>query len=115
MLMISICINNNLVSANGIDKQTFNDNKDGELPDASYYFKKFEPEKIELTRRGVWPRLFRSENIQPRINGRVHPTPTEAGYTSAIGRFHIIPFDKRTIPIELQKALYAHGIVGRRR
>ncbi|CAF1030119.1 unnamed protein product [Rotaria sordida] len=27
----------------------------------------------------------------------------------------IIPFKKRTIPIELQKALYAHGIVGRRR
>lgn len=26
-----------------------------------------------------------------------------------------IPFKKRKIPLELQKALYAHGIVGRRR
>ncbi|CAF1446331.1 unnamed protein product [Didymodactylos carnosus] len=27
----------------------------------------------------------------------------------------IMPFQKRTIPIEFQKQLYAHGVVGRRR
>jgi len=31
------------------------------------------------------------------------------------GHIRFIPYKKRTIPIELQKALYAHGIVGRRR
>ena len=31
------------------------------------------------------------------------------------GVIHIVPYKKRTIPLELQRALYAHGIVGRRR
>lgn len=35
-------------------------------------------------------------------------------YDLHLGQYRIIPFKKRTIPIELQKALYAHGIVGRR-
>lgn len=38
-----------------------------------------------------------------------------ADYDHPYGQVHIIPYKKRTIPIELQKALYAHGIVGRRR
>lgn len=31
------------------------------------------------------------------------------------GTFQVMPYKKRTIPLELQKALYAHGIIGRRR
>jgi hypothetical protein len=31
------------------------------------------------------------------------------------GIIRFVPYKKRTIPLELQKALYAHGIVGRRR
>lgn len=31
------------------------------------------------------------------------------------GVIRFYPYKKRTIPLELQKALYAHGIVGRRR
>ena len=31
------------------------------------------------------------------------------------GANYFIPFNKRKIPLQLQKALYAHGIVGRRR
>ncbi len=61
--------------------------------------------------RGVWSRLFRDEINQPRMNSR----SKGANYALATGKVHIIPYDKRTIPIELQKALYAHGIVGRRR
>ena len=45
-----------------------------------------------------------------------------SNYMQAIPNFHLrqglvrfIPYKKRTIPLELQKALYAHGIVGRRR
>ena len=46
-----------------------------------------------------------------------HPEPVIMGsdYDIPHGQVHFLPYKKRTIPIELQKALYAHGIVGRRR
>ena len=103
-------MNNNHVSANGI-----HDEKDGELSDTSFDLENSIPDPIELIRRGVWSRLFRSENTQPKINSHSHHSPTLSNYDLLAGRFHYVPFDKRTIPIELQKALYAHGIVGRRR
>jgi len=31
------------------------------------------------------------------------------------GFIRLIPYKKRTIPLELQKAIYVHGIIGRRR
>ncbi|CAF0771830.1 unnamed protein product [Adineta ricciae] len=40
------------------------------------------------------------------------PSPT---FKLRHGIAQIAPYKKRTIPLELQKALYAHGIVGRRR
>ncbi|CAF1259764.1 unnamed protein product [Rotaria sp. Silwood1] len=43
-----------------------------------------------------------------------HPSMV-TDYDIKDGRPLMISFKKRTIPIELQKALYAHGIVGRRR
>ena len=43
------------------------------------------------------------------------PSLIGADYDTSYGTIRVIPFKKRTIPIELQKALYAHGIVGRRR
>ncbi len=47
------------------------------------------------------------------INSRPERSSMMHGYRLPYGRIHVIPFKKRTIPIELQKALYAHGIVGR--
>jgi hypothetical protein len=49
------------------------------------------------------------------INGGIDPSLSGYDYDLPYGQIRIIPFKKRTIPIELQKALYAHGIVGRRR
>lgn len=50
----------------------------------------------------------------------VYPRKYHSNYLAAIPSFdlrngvvHLIPYKKRTIPLELQKALYAHGIVGR--
>jgi hypothetical protein len=49
------------------------------------------------------------------INSRSDHSTIGSDYDLQYGQIHIIPYKKRTIPIELQKALYAHGIVGRRR
>jgi hypothetical protein len=103
-------MNNNCALANNVY-----DNNDGELIDASLDLENSVPEHLDLARRGVWSRLFPNENVQPRVNSRSHQSPTSVGYALSNGRFHYVPFGKRTIPIELQKALYAHGIVGRRR
>jgi len=74
------------------------------------------PEDIELNRRGVWARLFRNEiNSSEKINSRSRNFPVEFVYALKDGRIQLIPHDKRTIPLELRKAIYAHGIVGRRR
>ncbi|CAF2748848.1 unnamed protein product [Rotaria sp. Silwood2] len=54
---------------------------------------------------------FLFKNINSHSN---HPSML-ADYDLKDDQALIIPFKKRTIPIELQKALYAHGIVGRRR
>ena len=49
------------------------------------------------------------------INTHADPSLMISDYDDPHGHMYVIPFKKRTIPIELQKALYAHGIVGRRR
>ncbi len=49
------------------------------------------------------------------VHGGLDPSLTGSNYDLQYGQIRIIPAKKRTIPIELQKALYAHGIVGRRR
>jgi hypothetical protein len=111
--ILIICINNSQVSANSdIHDQT---SWDKYADDGSFYLENDKPEDKELIRRGVWPRLFRSENNQPRINSGSQHSPSTSQHAIPASRIRIIPFDKRTIPIELQKALYAHGIVGRRR
>jgi hypothetical protein len=49
------------------------------------------------------------------VNRRSDYSTMGSDYDLQYGSIRIIPFKKRTIPIEFQKALYAHGIVGRRR
>lgn len=74
------------------------------------------PENVELARRGVWSRLFRSETNSPqKMNSYSYDQLNDSGYAVKNGRVQFIPHDKRTIPLELRKAFYAHGIVGRRR
>jgi len=119
--LLIICINNGHVSANGIYDQTSFNNNNNDLTysinlDESMYLENSIPENVELVRRGVWSRLFRTETNSPsKIISHSHNLPTESSYAITNGRIHLIPHDKRTIPLELQKALYAHGIVGRRR
>lgn len=52
----------------------------------------------------LWSVIFRPSNI-----------PAIPGISFRRGVTQLNGFKKRKIPLELQKALYAHGIVGRRR
>jgi len=118
--VLIICINNNHVSANNIyGKSSLNKNYDKlKYPiniDESVYLESSLPEDHELSRRGIWSRLFRNENSPTRMYNHRYYSPTASDHGYSNNPIHIIPFYKRTIPVELQKALYAHGIVGRRR
>jgi hypothetical protein len=74
------------------------------------------PENLQLIRRGVWSRLFRSKTNLPQImNSHSHQPPTAPAFAAGIIPLQLLPYEKRTIPLELRKALYAHGIIGRRR
>lgn len=57
-----------------------------------------------LSSSNNWPRTYRSSY-----------TPPVQHFDFRRGVIRFYPYKKRTIPLELQKALYAHGIVGRRR
>jgi hypothetical protein len=56
-----------------------------------------------------------SSNIWSETNHQQNYIPSMPNYDLRRGVIRLIPYKKRTIPLELQKALYAHGIVGRRR
>ena len=60
-------------------------------------------------RSSLWSKLFRPNQRKMPSTHSQH----ELHIRNAV--IHLIPQKKRTIPLELQKALYAHGIVGRRR
>ncbi|CAF0837860.1 unnamed protein product [Rotaria sordida] len=111
-------MNNSHALTNDINDSEFFDNSEDELgfpinQHNSVDMKKFIPENIALSRDNVWSRLFHSEISQPRITSRSSYPSKKYGLTFPNGRTYIIPFDKRTIPIKLQKAFFAHGIVGR--
>ena len=104
LFILNIWINTDQVSANG--------NSDNEV----LYLKNSESDNIQLMRRSVWSRLFRGElNAPHRIDDHSYQSSIISNAAFKNGRIQLIPYDKRTIPIELRKALYAHGIVGRRR
>ena len=80
----------------------------------SYYFKRSIPDSKQWARRDLWSRLFRPDHRLTTYSPE-SPAASGSGYLTSVSRVRLIPYDKRGIPIELQKALYAHGIVGRRR
>ena len=58
-----------------------------------------------------WPARFQDNHLEKRYAAFYQPTLSM--FRQHDFRFPLQP--KRSIPIELQKALFAHGIVGRRR
>ena len=68
------------------------------------------PDSSELAARTPWSQLFHNYYDRPRY----YALP-KSGFALRRHDVRYIPQGKRSIPIELQKALFAHGIVGRRR
>ncbi|CAF3237176.1 unnamed protein product [Rotaria socialis] len=118
LFSLVLCINSTLASENGIYDSLHFDNGDDEYGspanrDASFYSKRLIHEHADFNRRDIWSRLFRSETSQPHIASRSYFSRKLYDHAATNGRMHTISIDKLAIPIELQKALYAHGIVGR--
>ena len=69
------------------------------------------PDNDETITRNPWSQLFHRQ-----YERSIKPTH-RSGYALRRGEIRYAPYltQKRGIPIELQKALFAHGIVGRRR
>ena len=70
----------------------------------------------ELTSRNPWSHLFHRYS-QQSVNSPRFYSPSLPTFRLRNGAIRFIPYpaQKRAIPIEFQKALFAHGIVGRRR
>ena len=70
----------------------------------------------EIRSQNPWSKLFH-RNSQRSIYTPAYYTSSSPGFNLRSGTIRYIsyPAEKRAIPIEFQKALFAHGIVGRRR
>ncbi|UJR22174.1 hypothetical protein I4U23_025238 [Adineta vaga] len=72
--------------------------------DGSFYASLDDDDDDDLSSTNLWQKRIYPNYYRPSPIFKLH---------NAIVR--VRPYKKRTIPLELQKALYAHGIVGRRR
>src|SRR5205823_5524996 len=99
-----IISNNAKISAKSIHRRSLIIDDD----ESNILFKRdnlsYKPINDDISRSNRWSRAYRGNYFQaiPSFDFRR-------------GIIRFIPYKKRTIPLELQKALYAHGIVGRRR
>lgn len=116
-LILVICTNNNHASADEIYDTKHSDHRDNglSLPSEALNSAKTNSNTNEIKRRDVWSRIFGIEINPSRILSRSHYFSKLYGHPLSNNDYIVIPTDKSIIPIELQKALYAHGIVGRRR
>jgi hypothetical protein len=122
LIVLLVFINNHQISANSLSNKfdyqpispIYNDlsYEDNDDSDSNILYI---PDNEEITSRNPWSHLFH------RYSDRSVGSPTyysrpQSGFNLRRGEIHYIPypFQKRAIPIEFQKALFAHGIVGRR-
>jgi len=71
------------------------------------------PDNEVITSRNPWSQLFHHYSDRSIFPSKYY-SPSQSGFALRNG---VIPYptEKRAIPIGFQKALFAHGIVGRRR
>ena len=104
--------------ANEVHGQSPADNADGALTyspydlDAVVFIETSEPDYSGMGRRDLRSRVFWDDSLRARLLRRL---PTSSTYKAQNARVQVVPMDKRTLPIDLQKAFFAHGIIGRRR
>jgi hypothetical protein len=105
LILLLIVSNNHRISANNIydspQSLTADDDQSKYLFERNNFYDSIDN---EIPSSDLWSRIFR-RNYMTKI----------PNYDLRHGVIRFVPYKKRTIPLELQKALYAHGIVGRRR
>jgi hypothetical protein len=89
---------------------------DSESPIVIYPSNLYTPDNDEIISQNPWSKLFH-RSYERSILTPTYYSPPQSGFALRNGEISYItyPAQKRAIPIELQKALFAHGIVGRRR
>ncbi len=120
-LIFLVFVNNHRISANSFNSRSdyqhqtpiyndlsLEDIDDSELSIPVNPYSSYIPDHEEIISQKPWSQLFH------RYSVRSIDTPAYALRRGEI-RYTQIPPHKRTIPLEFKKALFAHGIVGRRR
>ncbi len=95
---------------------SYEDIDDSESPISIKPNSLYVPDSEEIISRKPWSQLFHF-NSDRSILTPTYYSPPKTGFALRHGEIRYIPYlaQKRAIPIEFQKALFAHGIVGRRR
>jgi len=124
LFVLLLAINNHQITANSLSNRLdyqpyssiFNDfsSDDSELPFLVSPSNLYELEDDEITSQKPWSQLFH-RYYERSILTPTYYSPSQTGFALRNGEIRYIPYPKRAVPIELQKALFAHGIVGRRR
>ena len=124
LFVLLLAINNHQITANSLSNRLdyqpyasiFNDLSydDSELPISVTSSNFYELENDEITSQNPWSQLLHRHN-ERSIYTPTYFLPSQNGFALRNGEIRYISYPKRAVPIELQKALFAHGIVGRRR
>ncbi len=127
-IALLVFINNQQVSANSLSSKsgsqrfspTYNDLSyenidDSELSIPINRNSLYRPNNEEIISRNPWSQLIHRYSDRPNFPVTSY-SPRRSGFALRNGEILYIPFpdQKRAIPIGFQKALFAHGIVGRR-
>ena len=118
IFVLVVLIATDAVFANEVHDQSSADRADGALAyspydlDAVFVMEKSEPAYSRVGRRDLWSRIFWDEDLGALLPNRPRTTSTDRAHNP---RVQVVPMGKRTLPLDLQKALFAHGIIGRRR
>lgn len=130
MVVLFVLINRHQISANSFNSQSdsprhssiYNDLSSEEIDeDRSPILIRtnnlyLPDDEEEIAPRNPWSRYFRRQPQRLIYSPKYYSSPSSA-LNLRRGEIRYIPYlaQKRAIPIEFQKALFAHGIVGRRR
>ncbi len=128
-ILLLVLINNHQIFGNSLTSRSdyqyhnpiyndlsYEDMDDSESPllvDADNFYR---PDNDEIRSPNAWSQLFHRYSDRSTYPSR-HYSPAQSAFALRRGEIRYIPYpaQKRAIPIEFQKALFAHGIVGRRR
>ena len=128
-IVLLVLINNHQISANSFSSKSnsrqhssiYNDlsSEDSDENESPIFIRTdnvYAPDHEEIISRNPWSQLFHRQRQQATFSPTYYTVPSSI-FNLRRGEIRYIPYlvQKRAIPIEFQKALFAHGIVGRRR